>query len=56
MARYLCEANHIGEGITGLLREGGRKRREAIVEAVRSAGETLECVYYAFGTPMHSGL
>ncbi|GAB3132849.1 GYD domain-containing protein [Marisediminicola antarctica] len=49
MTKYLFEANYVGEGITGLMREGGTKRREAVVEALRSAGGSLECFYYAFG-------
>ena len=49
MTKYLFEANYVGDGIKGLLREGGTRRREAVVEALKSAGGTLECFYYAFG-------
>jgi uncharacterized protein with GYD domain len=49
MTKYLFEANYVGEGIKGLMREGGTKRREAVVEALNSVGGTLECFYYAFG-------
>ncbi|WP_164201884.1 GYD domain-containing protein [[Micrococcus luteus] ATCC 49442] len=49
MTKYLFEANYVGEGIKGLMREGGTKRREALTEALRSVGGTLECFYYAFG-------
>jgi uncharacterized protein with GYD domain len=49
MTKYLFEANYVGDGITGLMREGGTKRREALEEALSSVGGTLECFYYAFG-------
>ncbi len=49
MTKYLFEANYVGDGIKGLMREGGTKRREALTEALSSVGGTLESFYYAFG-------
>lgn len=49
MTKYLFEATYVGDGIMGLMREGGTKRRDAVIEAVKSAGGSLECFYYAFG-------
>ncbi|MET3809373.1 GYD domain-containing protein [Arthrobacter sp. UYEF3] len=49
MTKYLFEANYVGEGIKGLMREGGSKRRDALVDAVKSVGGSLDCFYYAFG-------
>lgn len=49
MTKYLFEANYVDEGIKGLMREGGTKRRDAVVEALKSVGGSLECFYYAFG-------
>ncbi|BCW69153.1 GYD domain-containing protein [Arthrobacter sp. NicSoilB8] len=49
MSKYLFEANYVGDGIKGLMREGGTKRRDAVVEALKSAGGSLESFYYAFG-------
>ncbi|ABK02331.1 uncharacterized protein with GYD domain [Arthrobacter sp. PvP102] len=49
MTKYLFEANYVGEGIKGLMREGGTKRREALVQALDSVGGSLESFYYAFG-------
>ena len=49
MTKYLFEANYVGEGIKGLMREGGTRRREALVEALKSVGGSLESFYYAFG-------
>ena len=37
------------EGLKGLLKEGGSKRREAVVKALEGLGGTLEVLYYAFG-------
>ena len=49
MSKYLFEANYVGDGIKGLMREGGTKRREAVVEALKSVGGSLDSFYYAFG-------
>ncbi|MES2094077.1 MAG: GYD domain-containing protein [Actinomycetota bacterium] len=51
MTKYLFEANYLGEGLKGLMREGGTQRRAAVVEALESVGGSLECFYYAFGEP-----
>jgi len=49
MAKYLCQANYIGEGIKGLLKDGGSKRRAAVEQLAKSLGGTVEAFYYAFG-------
>jgi uncharacterized protein with GYD domain len=49
MSKYLFEANYVGDGIKGLMREGGTKRRDAVVDALKSVGGSLESFYYAFG-------
>ena len=49
MPKYLFQGSYIGEGLKGLLREGGSKRREAIEKATKGMGGTLEAFYYAFG-------
>jgi uncharacterized protein with GYD domain len=49
MPKYLFEANYVGDGIKGLMQEGGTKRREALKEALSSVGGSLESFYYAFG-------
>ena len=49
MAKYLFQANYTYTGLEGLLKEGGSKRREAVVQAVKSLGGKLEAFYYAFG-------
>jgi uncharacterized protein with GYD domain len=49
MTKYLFEANYVGEGIKGLMREGGTARRAALTDALNSVGGSLESFYYAFG-------
>jgi uncharacterized protein with GYD domain len=49
MAKYLIQANYIGEGIKGLLKEGGSSRRAAVEKLAESVGGTIESYYYAFG-------
>jgi len=49
MPKYLIEANYVGEGVKGLLKEGGSSRRDAAERAVKSVGGTLEAFYFAFG-------
>ena len=49
MPKYLFEATYVGQGIKGLMQEGGTKRRDALTEALGSVGGTLESFYYAFG-------
>lgn len=49
MPKYLFEATYVGQGIKGLMEEGGTRRREALTEALRTVGGSLESFYYAFG-------
>ena len=49
MAKYLVHAKYTDEGLKGLLKEGGSKRREAVEQAVKGLGGKLEAFYYAFG-------
>ena len=49
MAKYLIRANYVGEGVKGLMKDGGTKRREAASAAIQSVGGTLDSFYYAFG-------
>ncbi|MBA3404996.1 MAG: GYD domain-containing protein [Gemmatimonadaceae bacterium] len=45
----MISGNYVGDGIKGLMTEGGSKRREAAAAAVESVGGSLDCLYYAFG-------
>ena len=49
MAKYLLEANYNVEGVRGLIKDGGSKRREAANAAIKSVGGKMECFYFAFG-------
>jgi uncharacterized protein with GYD domain len=49
MPKYLFQGSYTVEGLRGLLREGGTKRREAVEQVVKALGGTLEAFYYAYG-------
>ena len=42
MPKYLIKANYIGDGIKGLLKEGGSSRRAAVEKLIKSGGGKLE--------------
>jgi len=49
MPKYLIQATYTAEGAKGLLAEGGTKRRDAAVKAIKAAGGKVEAFYFAFG-------
>jgi uncharacterized protein with GYD domain len=49
MPKYLFYGSYTPEGYSGLLAEGGSKRREAAEQALQSVGGRLEAFYFAFG-------
>lgn len=49
MPKYMIQASYVGEGLKGLLNEGGTKRRETVANAIEGMGGTLESFYYAYG-------
>ena len=49
MGKYLFSGTYIGNGIRGVLRDGGTKRKKAIEQFVSSLGGTIDKVYFAFG-------
>ena len=49
MPKYLIQANYVGEGIKGLLKDGGTGRRAAVEKLFSSVGGKVEAFYYAFG-------
>ena len=51
MAKFLGIANYTSEGVQGLLKDGGSKRRDVLAKAVEALGGTLEAYYFAFGDP-----
>lgn len=49
MPKYLIRGNYVGDGVAGLMKDGGSGRRAATAAALESVGGTLESMYYAFG-------
>jgi uncharacterized protein with GYD domain len=49
MPKYLFQGSYTGEGVNGVVKEGGSKRREATEQLVQGLGGTLEAYYFAFG-------
>ena len=49
MAKFLVRGKYIGEGIQGLMKDGGTGRRGVIEKLAGSLGGKVECIYYAFG-------
>lgn len=49
MPKYLVHANYVGDGVKGLLKEGGSSRRAAVEKLFESVGGKVEAFYYAFG-------
>jgi uncharacterized protein with GYD domain len=49
MPKYLLQVNYVGDGVKGLLKDGGSKRRAVTEKFFKSLGATIEAYYYAFG-------
>ncbi len=49
MPKYLFQVNYVGDGVKGLLKDGGSKRRAVTEKLFKSLGGSLEAYYYAFG-------
>jgi uncharacterized protein with GYD domain len=47
--KYLLHVNYVGEGVKGLLKNGGTNRRAVAEKLAQSLGGRLEAFYYAFG-------
>ena len=49
MPKYLLKVSYTADGVKGVLKDGGTKRRQAAEDAVKSTGGSLESMYFAFG-------
>ena len=49
MPKYLFSGSYIGEGLKGLLKDGGSGRREAVEKLMTSLGGKMESFHFAFG-------
>jgi len=48
-AKYLLQGSYTTEGVKGLLKDGGSKRRTAARQAIESVDGRLEAFYFTFG-------
>ena len=49
MAKFLMQGSFTRDGISGLTKEGGTKRRQAVQQFFGTVGGKLETLYFAFG-------
>src|SRR4029079_18012941 len=49
MPKYLCQGSYTEQGLKGVLKEGGSKRRAMVEQLVKKMGGKLEAFYFAFG-------
>ena len=49
MPKYLIQVSYTADGIQGLLKDGGSKRRAAAEQAIKGLGGSIEAFYFAFG-------
>lgn len=49
MAKYLYIASYTTEGLKGLLKDGGSKRKEDLSATVKELNGTLDTLHFAFG-------
>lgn len=49
MSKYMFHTKYTAEGLAGLLKEGGSRRREALTRTIEAMGGSVEGFYYAFG-------
>ena len=50
MPKYLVQGSYTDQGLKGLLKEGGSKRRAMVEKLAGEMGGKLEVFYYAFGS------
>lgn len=49
MAKYLVQFSYTDEGMKGLIKDGGSKRREVVEQLIKGLGGRVEAYYFAFG-------
>lgn len=49
MPKYMIRASYTAEGVKGLAKDGGSKRKAAAKAVIESLGGTMEAFYFAFG-------
>ena len=49
MPKYLLQASYTSEGVKGLIKDGGTKRRAVVEQTTKALGGSLDAFYFAFG-------
>ena len=49
MPKYLLQVNYTLDGLKGVMKDGGAKRKAAATAAAKSAGGKVDAFYFAFG-------
>jgi len=49
MPKFMISGSYVGDGIKGLLQEGGTKRKEAVEQLIEGLGGKVESIHFAFG-------
>jgi uncharacterized protein with GYD domain len=49
MPKFLIKASYSADGVRGLIKEGGSKRRAVVQKLIEGMGGKLEAFYYAYG-------
>ncbi len=49
MPKYLLEVTYTTQGVKGVIKDGGSKRRAAAQKAIKSLGGKMEAFYFVFG-------
>lgn len=49
MPKYLIQGSYTLEGVRGVVKDGGSKRREVVEQMITKMGGKLEAFYFAFG-------
>lgn len=50
MPKYLVQGSYIGQGLNGVLKDGGTSRVNAARQLVGEVGGTVEAFYFCFGS------
>ena len=50
MPKYLVQGSYTDQGLRGLLKEGGSKRRAMVAKLAEEMGGKLEVYYFCFGS------
>ena len=49
MPKFLIKASYNADGVRGLIKDGGSKRRATVQKLIEGMGGKLEAFYYAYG-------